>query len=66
MKKLLSLWFTMGLVFTVLCSMPVTVNAMSRASQDDGLEVNIVTDKEKYSAGEDINVSIGNTNLYSM
>jgi len=64
-EKITKLFITFSLVFFVLLALSPNVNALNTDSKD-GLEVTILTDKDEYSANEDIQITIKikNSNSY--
>ena len=67
MRKITSLFLVALIVFTLLMSIPLEINAESTKVQD-GLEVTIETDRNEYSTGEEIRifVNIQNRNFYQV
>lgn len=57
MKKIVGLFLSIILIFT-FCSLTVLASTV----QEDGIEVEITTDKEEYEEGESISVTISATN----
>lgn len=67
MKKIASLFSTLCIMCCILLVLPLNASAASSDIQD-GLEVSIITNKDEYSADEDVQVSVNvkNTNSNSV
>lgn len=67
MKKIASFLFKLVLVFCLLCALPLAAEAKS-AETRSGLEVSLITDKDAYLAGEEVQVTvqIKNTNTFKV